>query len=88
MHRGFAVVRRLALRALGMVLLATLAARADDYPSRPMLVIVPFAGGSASDVVTRILLERMQKTLGQPFVVENRPGAGGNIGTSAAAKAA
>lgn len=88
MHRGFAVVWRLAPRVLAMVLLATVAARADDYPSRPMLVIVPFAGGSASDVVTRILLERMQKTLGQPFVVENRPGAGGNIGTATAAKAA
>jgi len=49
-------------------------------------VIVPFAGGSASDVVTRILLDRMGKTLGQSFIVDNRPGAGGNMGTSAAAK--
>src|SRR5262249_6868469 len=51
-------------------------------------VIVPFAGGSASDVVTRIMLERMSKSMGQPFVIDNRPGAGGNTGTAAGAKAA
>jgi tripartite-type tricarboxylate transporter receptor subunit TctC len=50
-------------------------------------VIVPFAGGSASDVVTRILLDRAAKSIGQPFIIENRPGAGGNTGTMAAAKA-
>ena len=59
-----------------------------DYPSRPVTVIMPFAGGSASDVITRILLDRMSKNLGQPFVVDNRPGAGGNTGTAAAAKVA
>lgn len=57
-----------------------------DYPNRPVTVIMPFAGGSASDVITRILLDRMSKNLGQPFVVDNRPGAGGNTGTAAAAK--
>jgi tripartite-type tricarboxylate transporter receptor subunit TctC len=51
-------------------------------------VYVPFAGGSASDVITRILLNRMATLLGQTFVVDNRPGAGGNIGTAAAAHAA
>jgi tripartite-type tricarboxylate transporter receptor subunit TctC len=60
----------------------------QGYPARPIQVILPFAGGSASDVVTRILLERAAKTLGQPFVVDNRPGAGGNIGTQAGAHAA
>src|SRR5579884_622421 len=60
---------------------------ADAYPSRPIQVIVPFAGGSASDVVTRILLNRMSQELGQNFVVENRPGAGGNTGTAAAIRA-
>ena len=49
---------------------------------------MPFAGGSASDVVTRIMLDRMAKTLGQPFIVDNRPGAGGNTGTQAAARTA
>lgn len=63
-------------------------ARADEYPNRPIQVIVPFAGGSASDVVTRIMLDRMAKSIGQSFVVDNRPGAGGNTGTAAATKAA
>ena len=62
-------------------------AGAQSYPTRPIQVIVPFAGGSASDVVTRILLDRASKALGQPFVVDNRPGAGGNTGTLAAARA-
>ena len=64
------------------------AARAQDYPTRVIQVIVPFAGGSASDVVTRILLNRMATSLGQQFIVDNRPGAGGNTGTAAAIKAA
>jgi tripartite-type tricarboxylate transporter receptor subunit TctC len=63
------------------------AAPAQDYPTRPITVIVPFVGGSASDVVTRILVERMSKAMGQPIVIDNRPGAGGNTGTAAAAKA-
>ena len=63
-------------------------AQPADYPSRPIQVYVPFAGGSASDVITRILLNRMATSLGQTFVVDNRPGAGGNIGTAAAAHAA
>ena len=63
-------------------------ALAQDYPMRPIMAIVPFAGGSASDVVSRILFDRMSKSLGKPIVVENRPGAGGNTGTADAAKAA
>src|SRR5665213_3049837 len=58
------------------------------YPDRPVQIYVPFAAGSASDVITRILLNRMATSLGQNFVVENRPGAGGNTGTAAAAHAA
>jgi len=64
------------------------AANAQAYPSRPITTIIPFAGGSASDVVSRIMLERMSKSMGQPIIVENRPGAGGNSGTMAAARAA
>ncbi len=71
-----------------MLIGAATAARAQDYPTRPITAIVPFAGGSASDVVSRILFDRMSKSLGQPIVVENRPGAGGNTGTADAAKAA
>jgi tripartite-type tricarboxylate transporter receptor subunit TctC len=62
-------------------------ARAEDYPARPITAIIPFAGGSASDVVSRIMFERMSRSMGQPIVVENRPGAGGNNGTADAAKA-
>jgi tripartite-type tricarboxylate transporter receptor subunit TctC len=61
---------------------------AQTYPDRPIQVLIPFAGGSASDVVSRIMLEQMSRTLGQPMVIENRPGAGGNTGTAAGAKAA
>ncbi|MBN8964427.1 MAG: tripartite tricarboxylate transporter substrate binding protein, partial [Rhizobiales bacterium] len=60
---------------------------AQNYPTKPITVIIPFAGGSASDVVSRIMLEKMSKSLGQPIIIENRPGAGGNTGTALAAKA-
>jgi tripartite-type tricarboxylate transporter receptor subunit TctC len=74
--------------AVGLMLaLGVGCADAQTYPSRPVQVIVPFAGGSASDVVTRILLDRAAKTIGQPFIIENRPGAGGNTGTMASARA-
>lgn len=63
-------------------------AHAQDYPSRAITVIVPFAGGSASDVVSRILFDRMSRSMGQPIIVENRPGAGGNTGSAVASKAA
>ncbi|HKA80178.1 MAG TPA: tripartite tricarboxylate transporter substrate binding protein [Xanthobacteraceae bacterium] len=73
----------------GLVLaLGASAADAQTYPSKPIQVIIPFAGGSASDVVTRIMLDRAAKSLGQPFIVDNRPGAGGNVGTLQASKAA
>jgi tripartite-type tricarboxylate transporter receptor subunit TctC len=68
------------------LLLANLTA-AQDYPSRPVTVIVPFSTGSASDVISRIVLERMSASVGQRFVVDNRPAAGGAVGTAAAAKA-
>ena len=64
------------------------AAIAQEYPSRPITYIMPFAGGSASDVVSRIMLDRMSKSMGQPIIVENRPGAGGNVGTAMGARAA
>jgi tripartite-type tricarboxylate transporter receptor subunit TctC len=69
---------------LAVTLLGACAAHAQTYPTRP---IVPFAGGSASDVLTRILVERAGRSIGQPFIIDNRPGAGGNTGTAAAVKA-
>ena len=61
---------------------------AQSYPSHAITAIIPFAGGSASDVVSRIVFDKMSKSMGQPIIVENRPGAGGNIGTAMGAKAA
>jgi tripartite-type tricarboxylate transporter receptor subunit TctC len=89
MMRKVRVTRRWlgALVALAALFDGT-AVRAQSYPSRPITVIVPFAGGSASDVVTRIMLNKMSQSMGQPIVVDNHPGAGGNIGTAMGAKAA
>jgi len=83
------IIRKAAFAGLAVIIAALVSplTKAKDFPTRPIQVIVPFAGGSASDVVTRVLLNQMEKTLGQRFVVENRPGAGGNSGTAAAAKA-
>jgi tripartite-type tricarboxylate transporter receptor subunit TctC len=58
------------------------------YPSKPVKVVIPYPPGSTPDIVGRTASERLQKALGQPFVVENRTGAGGNIGTDAVAKSA
>jgi tripartite-type tricarboxylate transporter receptor subunit TctC len=77
-----------ALALWAAAVLVSDAAAAQNFPSRPITVIMPFAGGSASDVVSRVLFNRMATILGQPIVVENKPGAGGNLGTALAAKAA
>jgi tripartite-type tricarboxylate transporter receptor subunit TctC len=77
-----------ALGLLAAIALVSDAASAQSFPSRPITVIMPFAGGSASDVVSRVLFNKMATILGQPIVVENKPGAGGNLGTALAAMAA
>jgi tripartite-type tricarboxylate transporter receptor subunit TctC len=61
---------------------------AEDYPSRPVRIIVPFGAGGPADVAARVLGNALQDTLKQPFVIENRPGAGSVIGTQEAAKSA
>jgi tripartite-type tricarboxylate transporter receptor subunit TctC len=67
---------------------ASLQVAAQAYPSKPVKVVVPYPAGSTPDIVGRTLATRLQAALGQPFVVENRTGAGGNIGADAVAKAA
>jgi tripartite-type tricarboxylate transporter receptor subunit TctC len=88
--RGGGHVNKLAL--LPLVIAAGLGvaapAQSETYPSRPVKVIVPFAAGGPLDLVARGLGDKLAASLKQPFIVENRPGAGGNIGTEAAAKAA
>jgi tripartite-type tricarboxylate transporter receptor subunit TctC len=74
--------------ALGAALGAGLVRAADDYPSRPVTIIVPYAPGGSTDILGRYDAEVLQRALKQTFVVENRAGAGGAIGIGAAAKAA
>jgi tripartite-type tricarboxylate transporter receptor subunit TctC len=85
MLRAIELLCRPALVAAALLL--AYGASAQTYPDRPIRVVVPFSGGSASDVVTRIVLDKMGPALGQPFIIENQPGAGGNIGTATVARA-
>src|SRR5215467_16073807 len=79
-------MRKLVLAA---ALLWTAAVPAQqDWPSRAVHMIVPFPAGSSPDLIARILAEKLSPALGQPVLVENRPGAGGNLGTGLVAKAA
>ena len=70
------------------VAMAALPARADDYPSRPIIMVVPLAPGGSTDTLGRIMAQGMRPTLGQPVVVENTAGAAGTIGVTRAARAA
>jgi tripartite-type tricarboxylate transporter receptor subunit TctC len=75
------------LFVLILVLLIAETAQAQHYPSRPIRLVLPFAAGGLVDVPGRILAQKLTETLGQPLVVENRPGAGSTIGADAVAKA-
>lgn len=85
------ITRRRALGLAGGALAAPLLARqglAQSYPTKPVTVIIPFGAGGTTDVVGRIICEKLQQRLGKAFVIENRAGAGGNTGVAALANAA
>ena len=74
---------------LGLIATSTVASQvyAQAYPSRPIKFIIPFTAGSSTDIMGRALAERMTLSMGQPIIIENRPGAGGTIAAAAVAKA-
>jgi tripartite-type tricarboxylate transporter receptor subunit TctC len=74
--------------ACGLWLSAALSGSAAEYPERPIRVVVPYAGAGTMDIAARILFERVSQEIGQPVLIDNRPGAGGNIGIEQVAKSA
>ena len=85
---GECMKRGVIAAAIAAVLLVPAGVAAQAWPSKPVRVVVSFPPGSTPDTVARVLSSRLQDALGQPFVVENRAGAGGNIGADAVAKSA
>lgn len=82
------IVVRLCTTLIAAIVLLPLEARAQQWPNRPIHVIVPFAAGGSTDVAARLVGQHLSKSFGQQVVIENRTGANGNIGTEAAAKSA
>ena len=81
-------MKRLALAATAIAaLVAAAPSQAQDFPTRPIRLVVPFPAGGSTDIVARIVAQRMSEDLGQQVVVENQGGAGGNLGSGAVAKA-
>jgi tripartite-type tricarboxylate transporter receptor subunit TctC len=81
-------MRGILLRAFGLLLALTIAAAAQDYPTKPIRLIIPFAPGGSVDIVARLIASKLGDRLGQQVMADNRGGAGGIIATELAAKAA
>lgn len=73
--------------ALGALSLSPRRARAQQWPTRPVKLVVPFAAGGTTDILARVVAAKISEEFGQQFVVENKPGAGGNIAADFVAKA-
>jgi tripartite-type tricarboxylate transporter receptor subunit TctC len=88
-HRGFDDVspRKAAACLLAVATVLATPAAAEIYPDRPIRLVIPFSPGGPNDLIARPLTEKMAEALGQPFVIENKPGANGMIGTTVVAKA-
>ena len=88
MTRDFAAVARRALLGAALAAFAAVGSAQPAWPNKPVRVIVPLPPGGPSDIVLRTALDRMQPVLGQPLILDNKPGAAGNLGASEAARAA
>ena len=73
------MIRKL-LAALVACFIASPATAADDYPTRPVTIVVPFTPGGGTDMMARIIAEKLTQSLGKPVIVDNKPGAGGTLG--------
>src|SRR5579871_6562434 len=82
--RGFARALAVVVAGLGLV---TVAAQAEDYPTKPVKWVVPYTPGGTTDILARIIAQYLSEHFGQQFIVDNRPGAGNNIGTEVVANA-
>jgi len=74
--------------SMALILATDATAVAQPFPARPIRLIVPYPPGGGTDIVARVIGQRLQQSLGQPIVIDNRGGAGGTLGTAVAAKAA
>src|SRR5437899_9041778 len=79
-------ISRMLLCAAAALALSASLAHAQDYPNRPITLVIPFAPGGSTSIVGRVVADKMSEILGQSVVVDNRAGAGGTIGTRAVAK--
>ena len=78
--------RRLALTCMALACSATLAHAADPWPSKPLKIVVPYPPGGSSDIIARSISQQLSESLKQPVIVENKPGANGNLGADFVAK--